>query len=689
MPKSGARNVRTDIQALRALAVALVIFDHMRVLQRLPGDPQGGFIGVDVFFVISGFLITGHLLTETASTGRVSFKRFYQRRARRILPLAVLVAGTTILAALIVFWPARAVSSLADGIWSLLFVSNIAFAAQGVNYFDDGTTSIFQHYWSLSVEEQFYIFWPVMIAGVAWGAVKLKRPRPPLMIGAIAALGALAFAWACVDTAQSPTTAYFSTLARAFEFALGALVAAFAGRLSGMPDGMRRTLSAAGLVGVVASVWVIEASPAFPGPAALVPTAAAALFILAGTGTDRNVAVWPARTRAVQYVGDISYSLYLWHWPVIVIVAALMPAGPTSAALTLVVTLALSVASYRWVEQAVLRSGWLSGTRSAPRARPSLAPLARMAVTIAGAALVIGGGTAAAQPDAHRTGAVATRPSEATAQSAAFQQLASDMRAAAATNSWVGLTPDISQVAEVTEGVLTPDCWNDRDTTRDHCYIGPADATTTVAVLGDSMAMNWVPGLWAAIEDRGWRLSVYTKVGCPYADAPVFDTDGSLYEGCEDFRDWAVDAILEERPDSVVLASALKKELPGASGTAELASAWSAGVEATTAKLGGISGAILIAPPEGQALSACANRFTAPDQCGSATTDLWGAVRDSTFVAAAPAYRVVDTGPWFCREDGNCPAVIGTIPVRRDAVHMTDALSIRLAPLLWEFALRP
>jgi peptidoglycan/LPS O-acetylase OafA/YrhL len=679
---------RHDIQALRAIAVVLVILDHMTLLQRLPGHPEGGFIGVDIFFVLSGFLITGGLIREASATGRISYAGFYSRRARRILPMAVVVAVVAIIASYVVFWSDRAWTSLVDGFWSLLFLSNVRFAVSGTDYFAQTTPSVFQHYWSLSVEEQFYVVWPLLITAGAFAAVKWQKKLVPILIGIMVIVGLASFTWALLDTSASPASAYFSTFNRAFEFVLGALVAISVSKLSELPNPVRHLMRFVGLAGIAASVLLIVPGNGFPGPWALAPALSAAIIVAAGSGADRTTVIWPLNTKLVGYIGDISYSLYLWHWPVIVVLGALIPANSVvSIVVVIFSTAALSTVSYHWIEQPVLRSNWLRA-RAERKARPNMRPV--RAVSMVAASLVLVSGVFAGSSLYTHRGAEVVRgvPMSDIAPSAlspALDALQEDVSFGLHHPTWDGLTPSIGTLASADgDGELEGGCWNDRTETRDHCIIGPVDAANTVVVFGDSLAMNWIPGLTAALESMpDWNISLYAKVGCPYALGDVYDTDGSLYGSCGVFRSWAIDQINNEAPARLILASGLKKELPGASTASQIPEIWGAGVAATMDSLDFSTPVILSAPPEGKSLVSCANRFTTPSMCGSSTTTLWAETVRSTR-DSAPSAEVVDVGMWFCDSDGSCPAVVGNIPVRRDVVHMTDAYSRHLAPLLRE-----
>ena len=366
-----SRVLRPDIQGLRAVAVVAVILDHAI------GWPIGGFVGVDVFFVISGFLITGLLLRDIERTGRVSFRDFYGKRIRRILPAALLVLVVVTAAAFVVFNVTRAWQTVWDAVYSLVFVVNWHFAVQGTDYFHaSDAVSPLQHFWSLSVEEQFYLVWPglllllTFLLPAALRKNRARRMRAVRLTVAAAAMiiVAVSFGWAMLQTASDPTVAYFSTLTRAWELGVGALLATAVPLLRRLPAVLRGLLGWAGLAGVVASFFLVDggATP-FPGPGAALPVAATAVLIAGGVGGGRQGHLSPITNPVTVFLGDLSYSLYLWHFPVIVFFAVLLPTPGTSTTVIVLATIAaLAVVSYFLVEQPLHRSPLLQSFRGVP-----------------------------------------------------------------------------------------------------------------------------------------------------------------------------------------------------------------------------------------------------------------------------------------------------------------------------------
>jgi len=342
---------RPDIEGLRGLAVLLVVIFHAG-----PFGVTGGFIGVDVFFVISGFLITGLLLRERERHGRIDIAAFYARRARRLLPAATIVIIVTLLASILVVPPLDLPSVALDGAASALSVSNMRFAAQGGYFGAAGDPSPFLHFWSLSVEEQFYLFWPLLLVAVT----RLQRPR----LGAGIALGilvAVSLAGCIWLTQVSPDWAFYLLPTRAWQLGVGGLLAVLlpmltrGGRVLGL-------LGWAGLAAVLVAALTFDGQMAYPGTAALLPTLGAVALVAGGNrpwGPGRVLVVTPMR-----FLGRISYALYLWHWPLLILPAILLGEEPSLPFRLGMVALAvlLAACSTLLIEEPV-REGlsWLSG----------------------------------------------------------------------------------------------------------------------------------------------------------------------------------------------------------------------------------------------------------------------------------------------------------------------------------------
>jgi peptidoglycan/LPS O-acetylase OafA/YrhL len=371
-----ATGLRPEIELLRAVAVAGVVVAHL-----WPARLPGGYAGVDVFFVVSGFLISRHLLRELGETGRVELAVFWARRVRRLLPAAFLVLGVVFIATMTVLPTAMRSVTLMQLVASVFYVQNWTLAIGSVDYFAaEETATAVQHFWSLSVEEQFYLAWPLLLL-LFVGIGRLRRRG---LFVAILVVAAASFAWGVVASyGPEPSAAYFSTLTRVWEFCAGGLLAlagsAFPGfaRIAGR-DGVRRLLGAVGIAAIAVAFLILDPATPYPGFAALLPVAGA-LFVIAGSAPRASVSLGPiARLRVVRFVGGLSYSIYLWHWPLLVFAPfVLAPVGGLSTigrVGIVVLTVLLAWATRVFVEDRFRRPRG-SSSATAP-ARAFLLPMA-------------------------------------------------------------------------------------------------------------------------------------------------------------------------------------------------------------------------------------------------------------------------------------------------------------------------
>ena len=349
---------RPDIEGMRAVAVVLVLVFHAF------GAPfTGGFVGVDVFFVISGFVITGVLLREKSKLGRISIPRFYASRVRRILPAATLVILATVAASYhwLGFIAGNQVAE--DGKWAAAFVANIHFALLETDYFGQQLPpSPLQHMWSLGVEEQFYVVWPALfLAMVLLARGPRHRGALSVILGIVVAAS---LGWSMVQTPIDAAWAYFSPLTRAWELALGALLAVWAPVITRIgSDWLWQTLAAVGLIGIVTSMFMLDSSMEFPGYVVALPVVSSGLLIFAGCGNPATRVGRALAIRPMQWIGARSYSLYLWHWPPLVIAGEYLgePLSAPQASGLLGAALMATVLTYRFIENPVRRSRFLAG----------------------------------------------------------------------------------------------------------------------------------------------------------------------------------------------------------------------------------------------------------------------------------------------------------------------------------------
>ncbi|MFG3601708.1 SGNH hydrolase domain-containing protein [Micromonospora chersina] len=666
---------RPDIEGLRALAVLLVVLWHA-------GVPfvSGGFVGVDVFFVISGYLITTGMVAEVAARGRLSLGRFWARRAKRLLPSSALVLLAALLLTYLLLPDIRWRDTAVDVVSSAVYLVNWRLADQAVDYLAAGQApSIVQHYWSLAVEEQFYLVWPVLLVGVAWLA---RRGRTPdsrfraLAFGAVGLVWAASFAWSVLLVEADPGRAYFVTTTRMWELAVGALLAlAPIRRLTGA---VAATAGWLGIAAIAASAVALSTSTPFPGTMALPATVGAALVIAAGA-TGRWGPVALLRLPPMQFLGGISYTLYLWHWPLLVVLTARMPDPEPPA---VVATVALAVVLAYLTSRLVERPVWHS-RRLAVRPRVALAVGAACTVLSVCAGLAFQTVTGPAAPAG---GKVGNSPGAAvlTADGASAAGVPVDRAPS--------VVPDPSVARNDLPSVYADRCHagpTERAVLR--CAYGPQDATVTIAVVGDSHAAQWVPTLRAIAERRNWRLLTYTKSGCPALDVEVVGADGQRpVDTCAGWNRDLPGRLAADRPNLVVTSSynysAYRngRTLKGSEGRAALVD----GMRRTWRSLARIAPVLVLRDTPAPRLDVA--------ECVSAHREeltRCAVPRDEALAGIGPlqvdaaqgltGVRIVDLNDAICPAD-RCAAVIGGVLVYRDTNHLTATYARTLAGRLDE-----
>ncbi len=355
----GDRRFRPDVQGLRAIAILLAIVYHADI------QPfSGGYVGIEVFFVISGFVITGLLLRERDSTGHTSLRSFYGRRARRIIPMATLVIIVTVIVTYHSLGTLVGHETAVDGAWSAVFLANVHFQATDTNYLlSQAPPSPLLNYWSLGVEEQFYIVYPALFLFLGWWAQRARRGSFRLRITVVlVAVIVASYTYSIVFTASNAQSAYFSLLVRSWELALGGLIAVYSPELRRIPQAWAAVASWVGLaVILVASVTLTPASD-YPGALVAIPTLAAGLVIAAGACAPKWGVEVLLRRQPFPFLALISFSLYLWHWPILEIAAqrrgvATLPVWDD--VLLLVGAGVLASLTYRFIENPVRHAKFL------------------------------------------------------------------------------------------------------------------------------------------------------------------------------------------------------------------------------------------------------------------------------------------------------------------------------------------
>lgn len=684
-PAAGAGHrsrFRTDIQALRALAVGLVVLNHLWPL-RLPG----GYVGVDVFFVISGYLISSHLLKELEATGRVRLAPFYSRRARRLFPAAFLVLAASMAAAMAFLPYPRWVATAQEVLASVFYAENWLLAARAVDYSaQTEAASAVQHYWSLSVEEQFYLFWPLGLTLLALLARRAGRPTRRVLFTGVLAVAALSLACSIWVTSVASSQAYFATPVRIWEFAAGALLALAGTRVASRI--LANILALLGFGMVVVSALTYDTQTPFPGWTALLPVVGTALVILSGSfgplWHDRVTALRP-----VQFIGGISYSLYLWHWPLIVVAPfafGTVPLAPHKLAL-LAASVLLAWLTKRWVEDVWIRERG----RHTRRGNGFFRPAAGMVAVALAAASLAGAGTLKEARAAELAAAGAAGPCYGAA--ALGNRDCGDPFAAPVLMPHMGTENEYWHVpelcAEASDRLLEPGPPATCD------FSGGNPSAEVVWVVGDSHAQQWMDPIMVLAQERGWIVKWTLLGACPLVDAPVVSYNSTpvaaaASEHCSRWAAAVTDAVEADRPQRVFLSMYADQEtIDDGTGrpqmeqyTAGLTRIWQRWVDAgitvvpiTDPPLNGV-----VRSPECLALNA-----DEPLACAVPREDALGIdpLAETAARMNSPQVRGVDLTDFFC-DLHRCYAAVGGVSVYFDANHLNAAYSRQLAAPLAE-----
>jgi peptidoglycan/LPS O-acetylase OafA/YrhL len=638
---------RSDIEGLRAVAILFVIAVHAGV----PGF-GGGFAGVDIFFVLSGFLITGLLVDEVTRTGALQFGLFYIRRLRRLLPaLILMLVVSSVLAWLILAPSAQLPQALASASAAAWF-SNIHFAFQKLDYFSPGTeTNIFLHTWSLGVEEQFYLIWPALIY-VLLRRVDCSQGARRLRIGmlTVVALSLIGSVWA---TYTFPQLAFYMMPLRAWQFALGALVWLESKEGAGIlslamrSDTTRSATGWIGLITLLASATLLNANRPYPGFYAALPTMGAAFVIASGCKTTMTSVQKCLSWRPMQALGRVSYSWYLWHWPVLLLGYALLGSNAPVWRMTLVgMSLLIACLSYRFVELPIRHQRWWL--------------IHKRVSTYASIVLILFSVLGSLHWYVHTVGRLNTPEQKRIAMSH-------------------GDSPAIY--------ALGCDEWYFSDRVK-VCAFGAPNAAHTAVLLGDSIAGQWFPAVAKVFDAPDWRVLVMTKSSCPMVDATIFYARiGRIYSECTTWRNAALEALARIRPDVVVISSAPNATLSPeqwVSGSQRVMQSLSA--SATHVYVLRATPHLPVDGPDCLAENVDRPRWLLRNtgDCSFPSQDNQASTIYASIQQAAKPFgniRVVDMSDVICPE-GVCNAEWKGVIVFRDQQHMTATFAASLASAL-------
>ncbi|GAA1293628.1 acyltransferase family protein [Planotetraspora silvatica] len=655
---------RGDIEGLRAVAVGLVLLYHA-------GLPfiHGGFVGVDVFFVISGFLITTQLLSEMDRTGTVSLVRFYARRAKRLLPAAGVVLVATALLTWLFIPDTRWKEIGGDIAGSALYVVNWRLAARSVDYLaEDSQPSPVQHFWSLAVEEQYYLVWPLLILLAILAAKMIKnRTRPALWTGLLLVI-VPSFAWSLIETAQSPASAFFVTTTRMWELGVGAAVALAAGACARLPRMAALVIGWAGLAAIAVSGLFYTENIAWPGYAAALPVIGAASVIAAGFAVTRGGPASLLGVRPMRWIGGLSYSLYLWHWPLIVVATVYFDGLSTYKGLAVVaVSIVPAWLTYRTVESGFRHSAAIS--RSA-RLALSLGANFTLIGVAAGIVLVL------AVPAVGGPGAK-------TALGAAV--LRDDPRgdpAGAVVDHVDWMTPLPTEATKDIDLTFRDNCLQGEGKTAVvTCRYGDPKGPITVAVVGDSKVAQWTSALEPLAKQNGWRMVTYLKSACSFSMA-VIETEGQT---CRAWGANVLKRLQADPPDWVVTSQSDTQGRDAAGKFTEQAMV--VGLRDMWGRLRAMGSKVMVIannPHPGKNVYECVAKN--PDKLSACSFDRKeydssSAVTQHTAAKGMKGVEVVDLFDAICPTE-RCPAVIGNVLIYRQGSHLTDTYIRSMTPRL-------
>ena len=602
----------TQIQGLRAVAAILVTVFHARLV-------PGGFIGVDIFYVISGYLITGLILREIEKTGTLDLRSFYQRRIKRLLPTSVFVLFVTAIFAWILFPPITRDALGRDLFAAAAYISNYLFAWWQNDYQNlNATPSPFIHYWSLAVEEQFYLVWPLFI-------LFLARYGKKVIFAGIAITTLLSLLFSIYLTQVAPIWAFYSLPTRAWELGFGAL-------LLFLPETKKkiRILPWLGFFGIAISSFNFNENTAFPGKNALVPVLAT-VFLMA------SIKYWPplfndlANSRLSQWLGAISYPLYLWHWPALVLPSSALgrPLRFYERFLCILLTIVLAHYTSKYVEE--------------PLRHKNLSPR----TIYKGAAYTTAISLVAGVLISFTSSSIITTKGEVSYQF------------------------DLVQVME-RPGVYGDGCHvNYGETKSGYCTYGDKESSKTIVLYGDSHAAQWFPTLDKMATERGFKLVSLTKSACPAVDAKRPDQGAFKQVHCTKWRENSIKRIAEIQPLAVITSSF--QYFTPSNNKITRAQWWNDGQRKLLKGLRGSTNNLIYISDTPRPLRDIPNCLASRDSKVCDSTE-------RSKVSVIRGFDVINPNPWLC--SSYCPAIVEGTVAYRDASHISVDMALKLLPKL-------
>ena len=602
----------TQIQGLRALAAILVTIFHARLM-------PGGFIGVDIFYVISGYLITGLILREIEKTGTLDLKSFYQRRIKRLLPTSVFVLFVTAIFAWILFPPITRDALGRDLFAAATYISNYLFAWWQNDYQNlNATPSPFIHYWSLAVEEQFYLVWPIFI-------LFLARYGKKIIFAGIAITTVASLLFSIYLTQVAPIWAFYSLPTRAWELGFGAL-------LLFIPETKKkiRILPWLGFFGIAFSSLNFNENTAFPGKNALIPVIATVLLIA-------SIKYWPplfndlSNSRLSQWLGAISYPLYLWHWPALVLPSSALgrPLRLYERFLCILLTIILAHFTSKYVEEPLRHKKLSSKTIYKGASITTAASLvAGVLIALTGSSIITTKGEPSYQFD---------------------------------------LVKVMAKPAVYGDGCHV----NYGETKSGYCTYGDKESSQTIVLYGDSHAAQWFPTLEKLANERGFKLISLTKSACPAVDAKRPDQGAFKMVHCTKWRENSIERIAKIKPMAVITGN-FQYFTPDNERVSR-ATWWSDGQRKLLRDLRGTTKNLIYLSDTPRPLRDIPNCLASRS---SSTCDS----SERSRVSVVTGFKVINPTPWLCTS--YCPAIVDGSVAYRDASHISVEMSLKLLPKL-------
>jgi peptidoglycan/LPS O-acetylase OafA/YrhL len=604
-----------QIQGLRALAALLVTLFHAKWI-------SGGFIGVDIFYVISGFLITGLLVREIDRTGTINFKEFYSRRFKRLLPTSFFVLAITAIVSWLVIPGTMRASLGRDVIGASLYVSNYLFAWWQADYQNlDATPSPVIHYWSLAVEEQFYLVWPLLILLFFMLARYLKNRLA--ITYSIAFVTIISFFFSIYQTETSPIWAFYSLPTRAWELGLGALLVLVP------PIKTKKYVGLIGFILIVISAFIFDESTAFPGINAALPVIGTVLLIA-------TINSWPpflndvANSRLFQWLGEISYPLYLWHWPLLVLPSTYLarPLSVFERLIAIIATIVFADLTHRFVEE--------------PYRHKKILPI-----------LV------------YKTTAYVTLVSVLMGTLIMFTS--SDKIDVTGINGGVSLAQIKARPAVYDDGCHA----NYAQINSGTCEYGKTDSDKVMVLYGDSHAAQWFPALHEIANRSSYKLISLTKSACPSVEVKRRDQGGFKASRCEKWRENTTKRIKEINPDVLIMSSFQYYAQPPR--YPNRIKWWNDG-QLQLLKHVKNSAKLLIyitdTPHPIRDIPACLANYSI-SECNTS---------EQSKNLSISGFNIINPNPWLC--SNVCPAVKDGVVTYRDASHISVDMAIALIPKL-------